>query len=97
LLAFVSWAVAKNTLVGLLLIAYNGVGQFVPGIIFSICKRPPSALSIGTGIVFGIVFLCWCLAAKPSLPGGLNVGFVAMLINIVCVWVVDQVGYRLTR
>ena len=57
--AFVFWLVAKATLVGLLLIAYNGITQLFPGVALSFLRRRPAALSIGLGILAGILVLAW--------------------------------------
>ena len=43
LLAFGFWALAKTTLVGLLLIAYNGITQLFPGVVLGIASRRPPA------------------------------------------------------
>jgi len=50
LLAFGFWALAKVTLVGLLLIGYNGITQLFPGVVLGVATRRP-ALAVGAGIV----------------------------------------------
>ena len=51
--AFVFWLTAKATLVGLLLIAYNGITQLFPGVALSFSRRRPAAWSVGVGIGSG--------------------------------------------
>jgi len=49
------WAVARTTLVGLLLIAYTGITQFFPGVVLSLSEKTrPHPLGVGVGILIGI-------------------------------------------
>jgi len=45
LLAFGFWALAKTTLVGLLLIGYNGITQLFPGVVLGVAARHPRSPS----------------------------------------------------
>lgn len=89
LAAFAFWAVARTTLVGLLLIAYNGVTQFFPGVVLSLSqKTKPHPLGVGLGILIGIATLAYFAATGKSGPWGLNQGFVALVLNVVVLVVV---------
>lgn len=93
--AFVFWLFAKTTLVGLLLIAYNGITQLFPGVALSFGYRRPSALAVGAGIGAGILVLVWTAASATTTVGGVNVGLAALAVNSVTVALV-QLGMRRT-
>ncbi|MBV8579477.1 MAG: sodium:solute symporter family protein [Candidatus Eremiobacteraeota bacterium] len=81
LLAFAFWALAKTTLVGLLLIGYNGITQLFPGVILGLAARRPPALAVGAGIIAGLVTLTAFAARGVSQLAGVNTGLVALAIN----------------
>ena len=98
LFAFVSWATARSTLVGMLLVAASGAAQFLPGILLSFSNRRPSALSIGAALVVSLLFLCWTAVVKLPLISGINVGLVALGLNFAMVGLItltSQFGQRL--
>ena len=95
LLAFGLWVFQKSTLVGLLLIAYSGITQLFPGVLFSLMRRRPSALSVSFGIVVGIGLLIVFAVKGVTVLGGLNVGFVALLANTAVVLLFWRVGPRI--
>ena len=79
--AFVFWLYAQTSLVGLLLIAYNGITQLFPGVALSFLKRRPAALSVGMGIALGLLVLAAAARYGVSVVGGLNIGLVALAAN----------------
>jgi SSS family solute:Na+ symporter len=81
LLAFGFWALAKTTLVGLLLIAYNGITQLFPGVALGLAPRRPPALAVGAGIVAGLAALIWFTWTGTSQVDGVNTGLIALAIN----------------
>jgi SSS family solute:Na+ symporter len=95
--AFVSWAIARTTLVGMLLIAANGAAQFFPGILLSFSSRRPSALSIGIGLVVSLLFLCWTAAVKLPLISGVNVGLLALVLNFAVVGLIALASWNFER
>jgi SSS family solute:Na+ symporter len=88
LLAFGFWALAKVTLVGLLLIGYNGIAQLVPGVVLGVTGRRPSALAVGAGLVAGIIVLVYVAWNGIGPVSGINTGLIALAINIVVMAVV---------
>ncbi|MGD1067293.1 MAG: sodium:solute symporter family protein, partial [Vulcanimicrobiaceae bacterium] len=88
LLAFGFWALAHQTLVGLLLIGYNGITQLFPGVVLGVRERRPSALAVGAGIVTGILVLVVFAAKHVTDLFALNSGIVALAANIVVLAVV---------
>jgi len=82
-LAFVVWAFAKTTLVGLLLVSYNGVTQFFPGVVLSFSARSrPSAFAVGAGIAGGLVALAFFAWRGIATVYGINIGFAALAVNV---------------
>jgi SSS family solute:Na+ symporter len=81
-LAFAFWAYAKTTLVGLLLIGYNGIAQLVPGVVLGVTSRRPSALPVGAGIIAGLLTLIVFAFYGTSQVVGINTGLIALAINI---------------
>jgi SSS family solute:Na+ symporter len=89
LLAFLLWVFNRVTLVGLLLVGYSGITQLFPGVVLSLRKRPPHALSVAIGIIVALVLLTIFAVQGTSVIYGANVGTVALAVNIVCLFVID--------
>ena len=88
LLALLFWLFAKTTLVGLNLIAYEGVAQFFPGVVFALIWRRASAAGVIAGIASGLTVLIYLAATHRDTIGGVAVGFVALVVNLLaCVGV----------
>lgn len=94
LLAFAFWALARTTLVGLLLIAYNGITQLFPGVVLGLASRRPPAFAVGAGIVAGIVMLIWFTVTGTSQVAGINTGLVALAVNVVVLGLATVVAPR---
>lgn len=80
-LALVVWLTAKATLVDLLLIAYSGITQFFPGILFALVWKGATARGVGAGIICGVVTVALFAYYKVDAPWGINAGLLALLIN----------------
>ncbi len=93
-LAFAFWALAKTTLVGLLLIAYTGITQLFPGVALSFAPSRPSAIGVAAGILTGIAALAAFALNHTTIVGGMNVGLVALVLNVA---VTVVVGYGLPQ
>ena len=95
LLAFLLWVFNRVTLVGLLLVGYSGITQLFPGVVLSLRKRPPHALSVAIGIIVALVLLTVFAVRGTSVIYGANVGTVALAANIGCLFVIDYfIGAR---
>jgi SSS family solute:Na+ symporter len=94
LLAFGFWALAKVTLVGLLLIGYNGITQLFPGVVLGVTNRRPPALAVGAGIVAGLVTLVYFAWTGTGQVTGINTGLIALAINIAVMAIVWAVVPR---
>ncbi len=90
--AFVFWVFAKTTLVGLLLVSYNGITQLFPGVILSFARVRPSPIGVAAGIITGIVTLAALALLGTSIVAGINVGIVALGLNFL---VTVLIGYGL--
>jgi SSS family solute:Na+ symporter len=82
LLALMVWLVAQRTVVELLLLYYNGITQFAPGVVASFLWRRVTAWGAAAGIVAGLA-VAIPLAAMNIAPLGINAGFIALLANVV--------------
>lgn len=87
--ALVLWAYLKTTLVELLLIAYNGMGQFVPGFAAAFWWRRATAAGVISGIATGIAICIYGVAAKVQAVLGVNIGLVALAANVVIMYVIS--------
>ncbi len=81
-----------NALVNLLLIGYDGVSQFFPGVVFGLFWKRVTRRGVAWGLITG-----FCLAAvlvfshhDPFL--GINAGFVALVVNAAVTIVVSLMG-----
>jgi solute:Na+ symporter, SSS family len=79
--ALAMWALFKPTLVELLLIGYNGIAQFIPGVLFAFAWRRATAWGVGAGIAAGLAVLA--AAAQEQTLFGINTGVVALTANFI--------------
>ncbi len=81
LLALGLWLTAQKTIVELLLMYYNGITQFAPGVVAALCWRRANVWSVTAGIVVGLAIVAACTLSNFS-PWGLNSGFLALAGNV---------------
>jgi SSS family solute:Na+ symporter len=82
LLALGIWMIAQKTVVELLLLYYNGITQFFPGVVAAFVWKRATAWGAGLGILAGVA-VAVPLAALNVTPLGLNAGFIGLLANVV--------------
>ncbi len=82
-LALLYWLRVPSTMVGLNLIAYEGVTQFFPGVVFALVWRRASAAGVMAGILSGLAFLIVLFGTHHESILGINAGFFALTINVV--------------
>lgn len=80
-MALYLWLTQQKTLVDLLLIYYNGVTQFMPGFVFALVWKRVSAWGVGAGITAGMLVAAY-LSGHDLQIGGINPGFLALLVNV---------------
>jgi SSS family solute:Na+ symporter len=81
LVALLLWLFEKSSLVGLLLIVYDGITQLLPGVVCAFAWPRANAWGVGIGIAGGIATAA-VLTGSATLPWGLNPGFVALIVNV---------------
>jgi SSS family solute:Na+ symporter len=74
------WLGFARTLVELLLLYYNGITQFAPGVIAAFVWKRATAWGVGAGIATGFT-VAFPLAYANVSPWGLNAGFLALCAN----------------
>jgi SSS family solute:Na+ symporter len=90
LFSLVLWFLLNTYLVNLLLYAYNGVVQFLPGVLFGFGWRRASAWGIGAGIVAGLAVLVATGAFGMNVYG-INPGLAALAVNALVAAIVSLV------
>lgn len=70
------------SLVGLLLLAYAGIGQFFPGVIFGLYWKRVTMVGVFAGLVAGVGLAMILVFSKHDPFIGLNAGFVAVCVNV---------------
>jgi solute:Na+ symporter, SSS family len=82
---------SSTTLVGLLILAYSGVAQFVPGIVLGLYSRRVTAKGVLSGLIAGLASVA-CLTFTHRDPFmGLNGGFVGLIVNLLVLSAVSSV------
>ena len=76
---------SSTTLVGLLLLAYSGVGQFAPGIVLGLFSTRVTARGILCGLVTGLSVTGVLVFTHNDPVSGINAGLVGLLANIAVV------------
>jgi SSS family solute:Na+ symporter len=84
-LAFCLWFFAKTSLVGILLLVYNGITQLAPGAIFGVVWKRVNAWAVAAGIAAGEAIAIYAIGVN-TLWWGINTGLIALAVNVaVCV------------
>jgi SSS family solute:Na+ symporter len=74
---------SSTTLVGLLLLGYSGVAQFVPGIIFGLFSRRVTGGGVLAGLLVGLVLAGFLTLTHRDPYLGLNAGFIGLVANLI--------------
>jgi solute:Na+ symporter, SSS family len=72
---------SSTTLVQLLLLAYAGIAQFLPGVALGLYWKRVTMAGVFAGIVTGVGITALLLLSKHDPFFGLNAGFVALCLN----------------
>ncbi len=70
-----------NALVNLLLIGYDGVSQFCPGVILGLFWKRLSATAVFSGMAAGLLLVPVLVLSRHDPFLGMNAGFVALALN----------------
>jgi solute:Na+ symporter, SSS family len=72
---------SSTTLVGLLLLAYAGIAQFFPGVVFGLYWRRVTPAGVFSGLVAGVALAGALILTKHDPLFGLNAGFISLCLN----------------
>ena len=87
-LALILWIEEPKTIGELLLIYYNGITQFVPGVFAALIWPKANVWGVAAGLLVGLSIAVYLANAQLSL-GGVNTGFIALIANFVVMVVVS--------
>jgi SSS family solute:Na+ symporter len=74
---------SSTTLVSLLLLGYDGVTQFFPGVVLGLYSRRVTKLGVLSGLIVGITVVSFLVLSHRDPFFGLNAGLVALVLNFV--------------
>ncbi|MCP2619770.1 sodium:solute symporter family protein [Candidatus Aminicenantes bacterium AC-334-K16] len=87
-----------NELVNLLILGYDGVCQFFPGVVFGLFWKRVKKESILAGLVAGIGVVMFLILSGHDPFLGLNAGFVGLIVNLaVTLLAVGLMGKRVAK
>ena len=72
---------SSKTLVALLLMAYAGIGQFFPGIVFGLYSKRVTTAGVLAGLGTGITLAAVLVSTNRDPFHGFTAGFVALVVN----------------
>jgi SSS family solute:Na+ symporter len=72
-----------NELVNLLILGYDGVCQFFPGVVFGLFWKRVTKHGVLAGILVGTGFVVFLILSRNDPFLGMNAGFVGLLINMI--------------
>jgi SSS family solute:Na+ symporter len=93
LLALGVWLTSQRTVVELLLLYYNGITQFMPGVVAAFLWKRATAWGVAAGLAAGLA-IAVPLAALNISPWGVNAGFIALAVNVVATVVISLMTPR---
>lgn len=77
------------SLVGLLLLGYDGVTQFFPGVVLGLYWKRVTRRAVWSGMLAGVIVVVLLVLSHHDPLFGLNAGFVALALNFVIVGIVS--------
>jgi SSS family solute:Na+ symporter len=77
------------SLVGLLLLGYDGVTQFFPGVVLGLYWKRVTRRAVWSGMLAGVIVVVLLILSHHDPLFGLNAGFVALALNFVIVGIVS--------
>jgi solute:Na+ symporter, SSS family len=77
------------TLVALLLLGYDGVAQFLPGVVFGLFWKRATMAGVFAGMIVGVAVVAVLVLSRHDPYLGFNAGFLALCANFVVTTVVS--------
>ncbi len=74
-----------KSIVGLLLLGYDGITQFFPGVILGLYWKRVTRAAVWSGMIVGVGAVAILVLSGRDPIGGLNAGFVALCLNFAVV------------
>ena len=93
--ALVLWIEEPRTIGEMLLIYYNGITQFAPGVFAALVWPKANAWGVAAGLLVGLSIAVYLANAQLSL-GGVNTGFIALIANFAVMVVVSLATQKRT-
>jgi SSS family solute:Na+ symporter len=78
-----------SALVNLLLMGYDGVTQFFPGVVLGLFWKRVTRIGVLSGLVAGIAIVALLVLGRHDPFLGMNAGFVALVVNVALALVVS--------
>jgi len=91
--ALCSTILNSTTLVGLLLMGYGGVAQFLPGVMLGLYSKRTTMPGVFAGLVTGVLIAVLLMLGKHDPIMGLNAGFIALCFNFAVTGLVSLLTY----
>jgi SSS family solute:Na+ symporter len=70
-----------NELVNLLILGYDGVCQFFPGVVLGLFWKRVTKEGVSTGLIFGLAIVAFLILTGRDPFLGMNAGFVGLVVN----------------
>jgi SSS family solute:Na+ symporter len=83
-----------NALVNLLLIGYDGVTQFFPGVVLGLFWKRVTKTGVLWGIITGIALVAFLVLGGHDPLWGINAGFIALVVNAAATVAISLAGAR---
>ena len=74
-----------HALVNLLLWGYDGVTQFLPGVLLGLFWKRVTRPAVWSGMISGVAIVALLVLSKHDPFAGLNAGFLALCVNLIVV------------
>lgn len=81
-----------QALVNLLLIGYNGVSQFFPGVVFGLFWKKVTRLAVVCGLITGLGLVAALVFSGHDPFLGMNAGFVALVVNTIITVIISLIN-----
>jgi SSS family solute:Na+ symporter len=85
---------SSTTLVGLLILAYSGIAQFVPGIVLGLYSRRVTGRGVLAGLLAGLALAGYLTFTHRDPFLGLNAGFIGLVANLLVLLAVSRLTPR---
>lgn len=85
-----------NALVNLLLIGYDGVTQFFPGVVLGLFWKKTNAAAVCSGLVVGITLVAVLVIGGHDPLWGMNAGFIALAANFAVTLLVSLISTKVS-